>query len=89
MFGHFGPNILSFVWISTLLLFYVDGNFSLIFYAIDLKPWHNDLGRCAMSFLSHKTCSSEFIHNFLDQYVHHCRSNGLHVGRSPLMNLDY
>ena len=31
MFGPFGPNILSFVWISTLLSFYVEGYFSLIF----------------------------------------------------------
>ena len=54
MFGPLGPNILSFVWISTLLLFYVEGYYSLSFYAIDFQPWHNDpyiLGRCAMTFL--------------------------------------
>ena len=42
MFGPFGPNILRFVWISTLLLFYVRAYCSLSFYPIDFKPWHND-----------------------------------------------
>ena len=41
MFGPFGPNILGFVWISTLLLFYVRAYYCL-FYPIDFKPWHND-----------------------------------------------
>ena len=62
MFGTFGPNILGFVWISTLLLFYVEG-----FYPIDFKPWHNypyvlggwgGGGSCAMTFLSHTSFSS-------------------------------
>ena len=41
MFGPFGSNIglLSFVWILTLLLFYVKGYFSLSFYRIDFKPY--------------------------------------------------
>ena len=55
MFGPFGPNILIFVWISTIVLFYVEGYYSLSFYAIDFKPWHNYpyiLGRCAMTFHS-------------------------------------
>ena len=57
MFEPCGPNILSFVWISNLLLFYVDGFVSLSFYPIDFKPWHNDtlvLERCT-------SCSSGFI----------------------------
>ena len=52
-----GPNILIFVWISTLLLFYVRAYFSLSFYLI-FTPWHTDpevLGRCGMTFISH-TC---------------------------------
>ena len=67
MFGPFGPNILSFVWISTLLLFYVEGYFSLSFYQIDFKPLHNDpyvSGRCAMTFLSHTSCYSGFFSRF-------------------------
>ena len=42
MVGPFRPNILSFVWISTLLLFYVEAYFILSFYPIDFKPWQND-----------------------------------------------
>ena len=42
MFGPFSPNISSFEWISTLLLFYVEGYFTLRFYPIDFKPWHNN-----------------------------------------------
>ena len=64
MFGPSGPNILSFVWISTLLLFYVESYLSLSFYPIDFKPYHNDphvLGRCAMTFLSHTSYSSGFF----------------------------
>ena len=37
---------------------------SLSFYPIDYKPLHNDpyvLGRCAITFRSHKSCSSGFI----------------------------
>ena len=67
MFGPFGPNIVSFVWISTLLLFYVEGYYSLSFNAIDFKPWHKDpyiLGRCDMTFLSHTSCSSGFFSGF-------------------------
>ena len=40
IFGPFGPNILSFEWISTLLLFYAEGYYSLS--PTDFKPWHND-----------------------------------------------
>ena len=60
--------------------------FSLSFYPIDFKPWHNDpyvLERCAMTFLSHKSCSSGFIQDFLDHYVDQCWYNDVHVGRSP------
>ena len=56
MFGPFGPNMVIFVWIWTLLLFYVEAYFYLSFYPIDFKPRHTDpevLGRCAMTFLSH------------------------------------
>ena len=42
MSGSYGPNILSLEWISTLLLFYVDGYYSLSLYPNDFKPWHND-----------------------------------------------
>ena len=51
MFGPFGPNILIFVWISTLLLFYVRAYISLSFSPINFKPWNTDpevSGRCAM-----------------------------------------
>ena len=86
MFVTFGLNILSFVWISTLLLFYVEGYFSLSFYLIDFKPWHDDpwvLGRCSMTFLSHRSCLSGFIQNFLKHYVDQCWFNVVNVGRNP------
>ena len=86
MFGPFGPNILSSVWILTLLLFYVEGYFSLSFCPIDFKPWHNDpcvLGRCAVTFLRIPNCSSGYVQDFVDHYVDQCWYIDLVVGIRP------
>ena len=66
--------------------------FSLSFYPIDFKPWHNELGfgevyfskSFSKTFLSHTSCSSGFIQDFLNHYVDQCRFNYVHVGRSPM-----
>ena len=42
-----------------------------------------------MTCLSHTSLSSVFIKDFPDHYVDQRRSNYLHVGRNPWMNLDY
>ena len=64
--------------------------FSLSCYPIDFKPWRNDLyvlGRCAMTFLSHTSCSLGFVPDFMDHYVDQCWHIdvhvGIHVGRRP------
>ena len=36
-----------------------------------------------MTFLSHTSCSSRFIQDFLDHYVDQCWYNDVLVGRSP------
>ena len=60
--------------------------FSISFYPIYFKSWHNDpyvLGRCAMPFLSHTSCSSGFIQDFLDHYADQCWYKVVHVEKSP------
>ena len=88
MFGPFGPNILIFAWISTLLLFYVRAYFSLSFYLIDFTPLHTDpevLGRCAMTFLSHTSWCSGFLRIF---WITMCREKPMNeswlLNRGPL-----
>ena len=56
------------------------GYFSVSFYEIDFKHWHNDsyvLKFYAMTFLGIHSFSSEFIQDFLDHYVDRCN---VHVG---------
>ena len=65
--------------------------FSLSFYPIYFKPLHNDsfvLGSCAITFLSHTSCSSRCIQEFLDHYVDLSWYNDVHVEKSPWMNPD-
>ena len=52
MFGQ-SPNILSLLQFCS-------------FHPINFKPWV--LGRCAMTFLGHTSCSSGFFQDFLDHY---------------------
>ena len=55
-----------------LLTYYAVQVFCGRFYPINMKFGHDIprvVRRCAMTFLSHPSCSSGFIHDFLDHYI--------------------